>query len=267
MTPQLLQRLNAHRDERANELFDLAAHLETHRFTVDAGPVRDAANQCRGSFRVARGDVPDAGRKYWGYEISELRIQLAAQRHCRPRAAKMEGVSGSLTVTVQEYVPDTEAQIGESFTLLRRLDTDFMFDAELMVDGEPHVVRAAWHLDTHLHTEVRSHAAHPRFHFQVGGERLDDLDHAIRGVFVPEAPRLPCAPLDGVLAVDFVLSHYCGLDWAALRDLDAGYNFLRKRPMQRYWQPYYRTISDGLAALDEVPHGGEANLLVPSIFI
>ena len=266
MTPQLRQRFDAYRDERANELFDLADRIETHGFTIDAGPVREAANQCRGARRVAGRDAPDAGCEYWGYEVTGLRIRLEPQRHCRPRAATMDGVSGTLTVAVQEYLPNTEAEVGASFSLLRRLDTEFMFDAHLVVNGEQHVVRAAWHLDTHLHTATRSHAVHPRFHFQVGGEHLDDLDHLIRGVFVPETPRLPCAPLDGVLAVDFVLSHYCGLDWEALRDLDAGYKFLCKRPMQRYWQPYYQAISEGIAALDDAPQGGAANVLVPNIF-
>lgn len=266
MTPAVRQRLDAYRDERAAELFDLADRLETHGFTSDAGPLRNAANQCRGAIRIARGGVPDAGREYWGYEITELRIRLEPQRHCRPRRAIMDGVSGTLTVQVEEYVPIAIEEIGASYNLLRRLDTDFTFDAQLTVDGETHVVRSAWHLDTHLYTDTPSHSVHPRFHFQIGGERMDDLDHLIRGVFLPETPRVPCAPLDGVLAVDFVLSHYCGTDWAMLRDLDAGYNFLRKLPMQRYWQPYYQAISTGIAALDDVPDGGAANVLVPNIF-
>lgn len=266
MTPALREKLDAYRDERAAELFDIAEKLEQHGFTPDAGPVREAARQCRSALRTARGDVPDAGREFWGYEITDLKIQLASQRHCRPRAATMDAVSGSLTVSVQEYLPDDVEAVGAGFALLRRLDTDFHFDAELMVDGVPQPLRAAWHIDTHLHVDTLSDAVHPRFHFQVGGERLDEFDASIRGVFVPEAPRLPSAPLDGILAIDFILSHYCGRDWQALRDLDPSYAYLRKAPMRRYWQPYYQALSDGIARLDDDPTGGAAGVLVPSIF-
>lgn len=178
----------------------------------------------------------------------------------------MDNVSGVLTVKVEEYVPADIKAVGSGFPLLRKLDTDFYYDAQLLIAGNPHVIRAAWHLDTHLFTDTNSDSIHPRFHFQVGGERLDDMDHLIRGVFVPETPRMPVAPLDGVLAIDFVLSHYCGSAWGVLRDMDATYKQLRKAPMQRYWGPYFRTLSDGIAALDETPDGGAANVLIPNIF-
>jgi hypothetical protein len=210
--------------------------------------------------------MPDAGRTYWGYDITDLRIGLEAQRHCRPRAATMENVSGLLTVTVQEYVPDDPDTLGKSFSLLRKLDTDFHFEAALSVEGDLHPLRAAWHVDTHLYTGQPTRAVHPRFHFQVGGEKLDDVDLLIRGVFMPEAPRVPCAPLDGLLAVDFVLSHYCGESWDTLRDMETRYRHLRKGPLQRYWRPYFQKLSDGIAALDDEPGGGEANMLIPNIF-
>ncbi|CAN7478622.1 hypothetical protein [Caulobacter sp. LjRoot300] len=266
MTPELREALDAHRHARAGELFDIAGLLEDHSFTADAGPVREAAQQCLGGIRTVRGDLPDVGRTYWGYEISDLKIALEPQRHCRPRGATMESVTGSLTVRVEEYVPPDQASVGAAFTHLRRLDTDFSFDASLVVDGDAHTVRSAWHLDTHLFMDTVSHAVHPRFHFQVGGERLDDLDHLIRGVFMPETPRMPVAPLDGILAIDFVLAHYCGGAWGVLRDMDASYKHLRKAPMQRYWAPYFRTLCDGIDALDTVPHGGDANPLIPNIF-
>ena len=108
---------------------------------------------------------------------------------------------------------ETLEQVGSGYPLLRRLDTDFYFDAVLEADDGFHSMRSAWHLDTHLHTATDSDSIHPRFHFQVGGDRLDYVDHLIRGVFMPETPRMPAAPLDGILAIDFVLAHYCGADW------------------------------------------------------
>ncbi|MER8499453.1 MULTISPECIES: hypothetical protein [unclassified Mesorhizobium] len=267
MSPELRDRLDAERQARADELYAIASLLEKWSFTTDAGPVREAASQCRGAIRTVRGDdLPDRGREYWGYEITDLLIALHPQRHCRPRDAIMDSVSGSLTVTVQEYVPATPDEVGSGFPLLRKLDTDFFFDAQLVVDGSPQAIRSAWHLDTHLYVETVSDSVHPRFHFQMGGERLDHFDHLIRGVFVPEAPRMPAAPLDGVLAIDFVLAHYCGSDWSELREIDATYRDLRVAPIRRYWGPYFKAISDGIANMNEQPDGGTAKVLIPNIF-
>src|SRR5258708_25882353 len=266
MTAALRKAFDQHRDERANELFEIARILDQEGLSPDVAPIRQAAGQCRSAPRVAGADQPDSGRLYWGFEIADLRINLEEQRHCRPRSAVMSDVSGILSVTVQEYVPGAESQVGDSYTLLRRLDTDFFFDVFQIVGDVQHPLRAAWHLDTHLHTATATHGAHPRFHFQAGGERLNEIDEQIRGVFMPETPRVACAPLDAILAVDFVLAHYCGVHWSLLRDMEPRYGRLRKNPMQRYWSPYFRALAEGIDNLDAIPNGGTACTLIPNIF-
>lgn len=37
--------------------------------------------------------------------------------------------------------------------------------------------------------------------------------------------------------------------------------------MKRYWGPYYARIAEALAQEDEVVHGSDAGLLVPSLVI
>jgi hypothetical protein len=178
----------------------------------------------------------------------------------------MNNLLGRLSVVVQEYVPQHLDEVDQAYALVRRLDTAFICDADLTIDDATTPLRAAWHLDTHLYLDTVSDAVHPRFHFQIGGEGYDDLDTDIRGVFIPEAPRTPVAPLDGILAIDFVLAHYCGRAWLDLRDTNGTFRHIRKAPIQRYWGPYFRTISDCIEALDRDPTGGVANSLVPSIF-
>ncbi|MGC1782341.1 MAG: hypothetical protein WA708_07475 [Acidobacteriaceae bacterium] len=256
-----------HRDERAEELFEIAHLLVDANLTPDAEPIRQAAAQCRSAIKTAGQGQPDAGRKYWGYDIAELQINLEEQRHLRPRSAIASGMSGMLTMTVQEYLPDSEGQIGNSYALLRQFNIDFYVDGVQVIDNVDHPLRAAWHLDTHLYAETVTHAVHPRFHFQFGGERLAAIDQQIRGVLMPEAPRIPCAPLDAILAVDFVLAQYCGERWNLLRDLEPRYTRLRKNPMKRYWSPYFRTLADCIDNLDHVPGGGDARNLVPNIFV
>jgi hypothetical protein len=139
---------------------------------------------------------------------------------------------------------------------------DFHLDAYHEISGEMLLLRAAWHLDTHVYSNPSDHGVHPRFHFHVGGDRLAEIDAEIRGVLMPEAPRFPCAPLDAILAVDFVLAHYCGKKWS---EFEPSYLRLRKNPLQRYWLPYFRTIAESIDKLDSDPGGGAACLLLPNI--
>lgn len=265
MTPALRRCFDEHRELRQSELYELAALLDRHKLTPDPGPLQQAASLCLSPPRTARGDVPDAGRDYWGYRIDGLRLHLEPQRHCRPRAAEVESLVGVLSVEVQEYVPAAEDGVGSSFAHLRVLGASFRCDADAIFDEDVHTLRSAWHVDTHLHTGTPSDSVHPRFHFQVGGEELDEIDASIRGALMLEAPRPAVAPLDGVLAVDFVLSHYCGVMWDTLRTLEAGYNRIRAPSMARYWSPYFRMIADALQGDDPVAQGSPAALLIPNL--
>lgn len=267
MTPALRRQFDAHRELRAAELYDLAALLESYGLTPDAGPVRDAAGRCPGELRQVRGDTPDAGRLVWGYQIDGLRLHLEEQRHCRPRAAEVAALEGRLSVTVEEFVPDCADQVERVYDNVRRLDASFTLDAELLVDCDRHPLRSAWHVDTHLFVGEASDGIHPRFHFQLGGKDFAHLDEVIRGVLLPEAPRLACAPLDGVLAIDFVLSHYAGRTWGELSASEPQYGRLRRPAMARYWQPYYRLLADACASSNPVVFGSPAAELLPNLAI
>lgn len=260
MTAASLKRaFDEHRAERAQELIDLANLLDQQGLTPDSEPIRRAASQCQGGVRV------DNGRSYWGFEIVDLYINLEDQRHLRPHSAVMDDCRGVLSVKVEEYAPQEAGDIDDGFELLRETSVDFHFDAYHEVDGEMSLLRAAWHLDTHNYSNESDHSVHPRFHFQLGGDRLAEVDADIRGVLIPESPRVACAPLDAILAVDFVLAHYCGKRWNDFKDILPSYLRLRKRPIQRYWLPYFRTIADSIQSLDIVPGGGNGYPLLPNI--
>jgi hypothetical protein len=254
-----------YRKQRADELREIAELLLEKDLISDPSPIYQAASQSQGDTRIAVKGAPDEGREYWGYDIADLSIKLEPQRHLRPSSAVPDLGTGMLSVTVQEYLPREVHQIGSCYGLLRQMCVEFQIDTFQEVGTDLEELRAAWHIDTHLFTETRSHAAHPRFHFQVGGHRLKGVDEKIRGVLMPEAPRVPCAPLDAILAVDFILAHYCGDGWKNLREGEPRYGRVRKSPMQRYWSPYFRTLVEGIDSLDSFPRGGAAFDLIPSI--
>lgn len=267
MTPAIRGPFEEHRKARQDELFELADLLENNGLTGDAGPLRNAATACKGGIRTAPPNAPDAGREYWGYQIDELHLQLEEQRHCRPRKASADRLTAVLSVTVQEYVPANLSEVGNSYGLLRDVAADFRCDALIDAEDEVHELRSAWHIDTHLHLGTPSAGIHPRFHFQVGGEGMDEFDDRIRGVFLPEAPRMACAPIDGILAVDFVLSHYCGAMWEDLRLMEARYGRLRAPAMHRYWGPYFRLIAGALDGVEPIAINSDAGYLLPNLAI
>lgn len=267
MNPDLRERFEEHRKVRQEELFELADLLESNGLTQDPGPLQLAAAGCKGKLRTAPPGMPDAGRQYWGYQIDRLHLRLEEQRHCRPRRASADRLTAVLSVTVQEYVPTIADEQSDSYGLLRNVTADFQCDALIDIDSEVHELRSAWHIDTHLYLGTQSAGVHPRFHFQVGGEGMEDFDDRIRGVFLPEAPRMACAPVDGILAVDFVLSHYCGAMWEDLRLMEARYGRLRAPAMNRYWGPYYRLIAGALDGVEPVAINSDPGYLLPNLAI
>jgi hypothetical protein len=266
MTSALEKAFELYRTERVEELHEIADILNRRKLTPNNGPLYSAAAQCKFRLQTASRGAPNADRKYWGFKIIDLQLNLEDQYHLRPRSAVMKDAIGVLSVVIEEYVPNDAIEVGKSYELLRKMYVDFHLDVFQEINGDKHDLRAAWHIDTHPYEGARTHGVHPKFHFQVGGDRFKEIDDKIRGVLLPEAPRLPCAPLDAILAIDFVLSHYCSEQWDLLKDIMPSYLRLRKNPMQRYWSPYFRTLAEGIDKLDSIPNGGNACTLIPSIF-
>jgi hypothetical protein len=232
----------SYRSERKEELSELANILYSADVCVDTGPLNSCVAACLAPPRRADRDFDKGRDAWWGYELTDLRLLLPAQRHFRPRRAQTDGLTANLCVTVEEYVPREADEVGRSFALARRVAVDFYFDSVVdLQDGGVQDLRTAWHIDTHVHLESRD--VHPRFHFQFGGDRLDGIDESIRAILVPEAPRLPMAPMDAVLAVDFVLSHYFGALWKTLRDSNPQYRRLVHAATLRYWTEYFALVT------------------------
>jgi hypothetical protein len=84
--------------------------------------------------------------------------------------------------------------------------------------------------------------AHPRYHFQLGGYQLERHANNCRldffdGLVFLEGPRIAHPPLDGVLAVDFIVSNFGGAQWGAMRK-EISYSRVIKSAQRRNWLPY-----------------------------
>lgn len=103
---------------------------------------------------------------------------------------------------------------------------------------------SAWHFDYHSYGSDHASACHPMFHWQFGGWGLKDVSDDISGVLVMDTPRLFAPPLDAVLAVDFLLSHFNGPAWQRVRSQEPRYSRMVRRSQARLWKPFFDELSD-----------------------
>lgn len=103
---------------------------------------------------------------------------------------------------------------------------------------------SAWHFDRHAYGQTETNACHPKYHWQFGGWGLKEISDAIEGVLVTDAPRLFAPPMDPILAVDFLLSHFNGTEWNYVRKHEPRYNSVVRNSQARLWKPYFDAIKD-----------------------
>lgn len=230
----LAQEVDLCRKTRAEELRTLAEVLVSANLVSDASPIYSAASMAAGPMRQTAADAPDPGRPFWGYAIEDLALTLDGQWKGVPKNSAFD--SSLLTITVHEYVPNDVADVHAGYGNLRLADVDFSMKGMCEYpQSEIAEIHCAWHLDTHLYEEPVA-TAHPKHHFQFGGNKIEAVAENIRGLWIPDTPRVMTFPLDGILAIDFVLSHYAGSGWTQLHE-DARYVELRRAAAQRYWKP------------------------------
>jgi hypothetical protein len=102
-----------------------------------------------------------------------------------------------------------------------------------------HTLKCAWHFDRHKQGVgmAAPTATHPIYHFQHGGENVWGLSNFGEHLIL-EPPRIAHPPLDAILAIDFVLSNYCGSKWFTLCSENTTYKQLVALTQERYWGPY-----------------------------
>jgi hypothetical protein len=173
--------------------------------------------------------------------------------------------------TLPEETKDFRVEL--SISLVSRFDGDpddqFTYLAvnleKYAYSAEGAELKAAWHFDRHLidTTKDDPHVTddiHPLYHFQFGGDRMSKLADQLGSTLLLDPPRLMHPPMDGILAVDFVLANYSGRTWKVLRD-DPQYQKLIEPQFERLWRPYF----DAIAASWTKPRARTSGFLCPYV--
>lgn len=105
-----------------------------------------------------------------------------------------------------------------------------------------------WHLDRHIMGGDVSKVVHPFYHFQNGGNKMEQFNDRIRSAVFTGAPRIPHPPMDLFLAIHFVLTNFYNQNSTSniaefLADED--YEDIICRAQERMWKPYYSAFNGG----------------------
>ena len=111
-----------------------------------------------------------------------------------------------------------------------------------MKDGQRYI--CSWHFDLDTSTDHRY--IHPRFHLTYGGKNMRDMFNDGSSNFgqmlLLATPRIPCMPMDGILAIDFILKHFYKSDDIGEIISNSQYRKAVKASQRRLWKPYYESL-------------------------
>lgn len=109
----------------------------------------------------------------------------------------------------------------------------------------------AIHLDRHNLEEEKEgntpHQAHPVYHFQFGGNRLNEDEHAMptnldhgQALFL-DAPRIMHHPMELILGIDFILSNFFPAIWNKIKNITT-YRKILKKYQKDFILPYFKSV-------------------------
>lgn len=220
------------RRDLAGGLESLATILDAQGIVRDSGSLHAAAVQCRS-------DKP-FGDLSWRYSFGILEFDLTQSRFRKIRPIGAEVLNLELSGTVCGRCLDDDSDDDP----LHELEINIVVKGRVKDGSVPKRLTCAWHLDRDEDGGGVGEFCHPAYHFQNGGQKIWDLPAFDYGShLLLESPRNAHYPLDAVLAVDYVVSHFVGDSvWQTLRQ-DATYQRLLRESAQRFLKPYACSVA------------------------
>ena len=258
------------RRERADELKKLGDLLTRKAVLQDAEPLLSAAARCNNTPSSFPKEFQSAkerrGLEFWAYQVNDLLFRGVDEdclRHSIPN--KLSDVTITLNINLCGVCVDDNPQIISNpfVELAVNIETSAQ-------DVKKNAVKCAWHLDKNIAEkgDAASKFAHPDYHFQHGGIKIRNLTDYGENLFL-DVPRLAHPPLDGILAVDFVLSNYFGSKWGDLR-ADSEYQKIVRAAQERCWTAYaFSTAMEWKSPVNwqthNFDHNWKANIIWPQV--
>lgn len=216
----------SYRKQISSELRQLGGVLQRDASEVcfDTGPITQAASMC--------GNSKPYGPESWGYQVDDLKFRVKTPQKVIPHSI------GEYLQVVMNF--KIQGKCTDELTELIKL-----LEFSIVVSNDEGTYLSSWHFDKHIVSDEGDDGepedAHPLYHFQYGGKNLAPLDGNHGGILILPSPRIGHPPMDVVLAVDFVLSNFAGLQWKGLRE-NTDYSKRLSEAQNRYLRPYVESM-------------------------
>ena len=239
-----------HKQQIASDLNQLALLLNDAYVCEDVKPLYDAAEKC---------DRKSNSEK-WVYEIENLVFSIPNMGHVIPFNASLIRVVLSMTIEGKYYFDK----------IITNPVTYCTINIEILGSVDDYDdLHASWHLDNHI-----SHVGdglnkfiHPNYHFKFGGNRMWDKAGMKSGsLIILPTPRLNHSPLDGILAVDFIIQNYLRYEDHLTLTQNQEYKNILYNSQFRLWRPYYCAIAENWKEFENAcDESISPHLLMPNI--
>lgn len=189
---------------------------------INPDVLKDTARMCKTNIPYGNGS--------WGYEVDRLLFRIKSPQKTHPSPN-----SGYLNLRLGFKI--NGMCDGDLSQLIKLLELN------IVVENDEGTHLSSWHFDRHIVNEGDNSPedAHPLYHFQYGGRNFSEIKEELGRVLLLPSPRIGHPPMDIILAVDFVLSNFCGIVWRGLRDNNE-YKSKVVSAQERYWRPYMESI-------------------------
>lgn len=173
--------------------------------------------------------------KPWTYRIDDLPIFVnKSPRNAYPA---LDSMIIFLNISITEI--DSNKDENNISNLIESSDFSILIKGKKK--NENNHFYASWHLDNDSRGEDY---VHPQFHIAFGVSKLEEkINSNFGNVLLLTSPRLPHPPLDGILAIDFVLRHFVTVDIHKQLTESNSYKMYIRNSQRRLWRPYYTSIS------------------------
>ncbi len=214
-----------YRERKAHDLLLLAQLLGQFEVCEDVSPIHSAAFDCR-----------ESSDRHWGYSLENLLFRIGYLDGAVPRG--LTDLVLRLSVEVRGRYP----QAANDCDPFDSLGIDLVISGRSFAAGGSCEHIASWHFDRHItgDTPSTSADAHPLYHFQYGGRRMNNV--RLGGTLLLNEPRFMYPPMDAILAIDFVLANFRPQKWEELRS-DGTYRNRIDEAYHFYWRPFFERVA------------------------
>lgn len=244
-----------YREELASDLLSLVKHLE--KYSINTGGILKAVKQLKDKNEVKKIEPDDpVNYSFYGYDVNDIEFYFnAPPSHTHPE--NLENISLKFDITLIGQFEECYSHIDP----LKHLEFNIVVIG--FKDQKEHII--SYHLDRHPECENESKEAHPKYHFQFGGRKLDKKNKNFGQSIILDSPRIMHYPMDIILGIDFIVANFFPDTWIELKK-DGEYVSLISDYREKFMKPFFCSLAGSWPGMITGKTFWNSNEICPQIF-